>query len=630
MIIISISNAKLSFGHKNLLDNCSFSIEKGEKIGLIGRNGCGKSSMLKVLAGKITLDDGLIKIKKNLNVSLLEQEPDFLPSISIYEAVSEGTKNIKLLLNKYEKLTKNLKDNSSISVMETLSDLQTQIDLFDGWNINTRIKKILQKLNLQSELKISSLSGGEKKRVALAKALVSYPDLLLLDEPTNHLDIYSIFWLEEFLKSYNGTLLFITHDRRFLNNLATKIIDIDRGVIRSYPGNFDKFKKFKANQISTEIIENKKNDKFLAKEEIWIKKGVEARRSRNEGRVQRLKKLREERNLRKDLMDLVKMEISNNSKSSKIIAELKNIEKSFNGERIINNFSSIILRGDKIGIIGANGIGKTTLLKIILGHEKPDSGIIKLGKNIELSYFDQLRNQLCEESNLKDTVAPGSDWIEINGKSKHVVSYLNDFLFPSERIFSPVKSLSGGEKNRLLLASLFAKPSNVLIMDEPTNDLDIETLELLEQLISDYVGTVFLVSHDRSFIDNVATQIIIFEKNGILKEYIGGYSDWEHLINDNNFIEPQNSKLAKKDEKKSLEKSKKLSYNEKRELEVLPEKIMNLEQEQLEITKKLNDINLYKNKPEEIKKLHLKLKEVTYLINENLDKWESIESKKND
>tara|TARA_S200000501_G_C20842080_1_gene752070 strand:- start:891 stop:2435 length:1545 start_codon:yes stop_codon:yes gene_type:complete len=514
--------------------------------------------------------------------------------------------------------------------METLSDLQTQIDLFDGWNINTRIKKILQKLNLQSELKISSLSGGEKKRVALAKALVSYPDLLLLDEPTNHLDIYSIFWLEEFLKSYNGTLLFITHDRRFLNNLATKIIDIDRGVIRSYPGNFDKFKKFKANQISTEIIENKKNDKFLAKEEIWIKKGVEARRSRNEGRVQRLKKLREERNLRKDLMDLVKMEISNNSKSSKIIAELKNIEKSFNGERIINNFSSIILRGDKIGIIGANGIGKTTLLKIILGHEKPDSGIIKLGKNIELSYFDQLRNQLCEESNLKDTVAPGSDWIEINGKSKHVVSYLNDFLFPSERIFSPVKSLSGGEKNRLLLASLFAKPSNVLIMDEPTNDLDIETLELLEQLISDYVGTVFLVSHDRSFIDNVATQIIIFEKNGILKEYIGGYSDWEHLINDNNFIEPQNSKLAKKDEKKSLEKSKKLSYNEKRELEVLPEKIMNLEQEQLEITKKLNDINLYKNKPEEIKKLHLKLKEVTYLINENLDKWESIESKKND
>jgi ATP-binding cassette subfamily F protein uup len=477
---------------------------------------------------------------------------------------------------------------------------------------------------------MSTLSGGTQKRVALACALVGAPDVLLLDEPTNHLDFTSILWLEGLLRDYKGSVLFITHDRRFLDNVASRIIELDRGRLLSFPGNFSAYQTRKQELLEIEAVENAKFDKFLAQEEVWIRKGVEARRTRNEGRVRRLEELRRARNVRRDQQGQVKLDVASGERSGKIVAELTGVSKHYGDKVIVRDFSATVMRGDKIGLIGPNGAGKTTLLRLILGEETPDAGAIRQGTKLQVAYFDQMRAQLNEEASLADTIAPGSDWVEINGQRKHVMTYLNDFLFTPERARSPVKSLSGGERNRLLLARLFAKPANVLVLDEPTNDLDIDTLELLEELLEDYDGTVFLVSHDRTFLDNVVTQVIAAEGGGVWREYVGGYSDWERVRR----VAPAPAKAPAKSETKAAAspalaapKSKKLGFKEQRELEALPLLIEQLEAEQKSITERLADPDLYKSQPAEVQKLNDRLAEIDMLLMESLEKWEAIEAK---
>jgi ATP-binding cassette subfamily F protein uup len=628
MAVISLSDAQLAFGHVALLDHTEFSIETGERVGLIGRNGTGKSSLLKVIAGKFKLDDGLLVMQQNLRIAYVEQEPVFDPSKNVFDVVAEGLGELPALLKEYETISGQFGGDNDDALMERMHDIQLKIDAADAWGLTSKVEATLDRLNLQKNALIGSLSGGMKKRVALAVALVSVPDVLLLDEPTNHLDYSSILWLEGLLKDFKGSVLLITHDRSFLDNVCTRIIELDRGRILSFPGNFSTYQTRKAELLENEVVENAKFDKFLAQEEVWIRKGVQARRTRDEGRVRRLEELRRQRTARRDQQGQVKLDVTSGERSGKIVAELENVCKSYGDKVIVNEFSATILRGDKIGLIGANGAGKTTLLKMILGEEKADSGTIKQGSKLQVAYFDQMRAQLNEEASLVETIAPGSDWVEINGQKKHVMSYLNDFLFAPERARSPVKSLSGGERNRLLLARLFAKPANALVLDEPTNDLDIDTLELLEELLENYTGTVFLVSHDRAFLDNVVTQVIVSEGEGVWSEYIGGFSDWERYANSVKEQAKSVSKVSPKVVAKVNEvKSKKLSFKEQRELDELPKQIAQLEAEQQIITERLQDENLYKTQPEEVKKLNKRYAEIDELLLVKLEQWEAIEAR---
>ncbi|WP_373886842.1 ATP-binding cassette domain-containing protein [Duganella sp. BJB1802] len=512
-----------------MLDHAEFSLETGERVGLIGRNGTGKSSLLKVISGRFKLDDGLLVMQQNLKIAYVEQEPTFDPAASVFDVVAAGMGGQQAMLAEYEALTGRFGQGDDEALMDRMHELQVQLDAADGWGLANKVDTTLQKLNLAGASLMGTLSGGMQKRVALAVALVSAPDVLLLDEPTNHLDFTSIMWLEGLLRDFKGSVLFITHDRSFLDHVATRIIELDRGRLLSYPGNFSAYQTRKSEQLEIEEVEAAKFDKFLAQEEVWIRKGVKARRVRDEGRVRRLEALRLQRAARRDQQGQVRLEVSAGERSGKIVADLENVSKRFGDKVIVSDFSGTILRGDKVGLIGANGAGKTPLLKMILGELAPDGGSARLGTKLQVAYFDQMRAQLNEEANLMETIAPGSDWVEINGARKHVMSYLNDFLFAPERARSPVKSLSGGERNRLLLARLFAKPANCLVLDEPTNDLDIDTLELLEELLEDYTGTVFLVSHDRTFLDNVVTQVVVAEGQGRWREYVGGYSDWERV-----------------------------------------------------------------------------------------------------
>jgi ABC transport system ATP-binding/permease protein len=542
---------------------------------------------------------------------------------------------MRALLKEYDELSARLGNGNDDEVMERMHAIQTRLDAADAWNLNNRVETTLDRLNLDRQALMGTLSGGMQKRVALARALVGNPDVLLLDEPTNHLDFLSILWLEGLLREFKGSVLFITHDRSFLDNVATRIIELDRGRLLSFPGNFSAYQARKVEQLAAEAVENAKFDKFLAQEEVWIRKGVEARRTRNEGRVRRLEALRLKRSARRERQGQVKLDISSGDRSGKIVAELVGVGKAYGSKVIVRDFSTTILRGDKVGLIGLNGAGKTTLLKLILGEEKPDSGTVRQGTRLQVAYFDQMRAQLNEEASLTDTIAPGSDWVEINGQRKHVMTYLNDFLFAPERARSPVKSLSGGERNRLLLARLFAKPANVLVLDEPTNDLDIDTLELLEQLLEDYEGTVFLVSHDRTFLDNVVTQVIVAEGNGAWREYIGGYSDWERVRTVNPQVQPAKNPARtqaweeSKNAPAASAKPKKLSYKEQRELEELPALITKLEKEQKTISDRLADPELYKKQPEEAQRLNRRFAEIDQLLLESLEKWEAIESRAN-
>ena len=631
MSVISLSNAQLAFGHVALLDHADFSLEAGERIGLIGRNGTGKSSLLKVIAGLAKLDDGLLSFQQGLRIAYVAQEPEFNPQASVFDTVAAGVSNALELIAQYEQLTSQLGTDDDSTLLEKMQQLQSSIDVVDGWNLENRVQTTLQKLNLDRARLVGTLSGGMKKRVALARALVSAPDVLLLDEPTNHLDFSSIAWLEDLLQDFRGSLLFITHDRRFLDNVATRIVELDRGRLQSYPGNFTAYQVRKSEQQAIEDIESAKFDKVLAQEEVWIRKGVEARRTRNEGRVRRLEALRLERSRRRDQQGQVKLELAAGERSGKIVAELIDVDKSYDNRFIVKHFNAIIQRGDKIGLIGVNGAGKTTLLRLILGEETPDSGTVRQGSRVQVAYFDQMREQLNDEASLVETIAPGSDWVEINGQRKHVMTYLGDFLFAPERARSPVRTLSGGERNRLLLARLFAKPANVLVLDEPTNDLDIDTLELLEQLLEEYDGTVFLVSHDRTFLDNVVTQVVVAEGEGIWKEYVGGYADWERVSRTSQSTSAKEaSKTVVKTKELAAEptsKAKKLSFKEQRELEQLPQQIAALEAEQATLTERLADANLYSKEPAEAQKLSERFAEIDQLLMDSLERWEIIEAK---
>lgn len=638
MAVISLSNAQLAFGHVALLDHAEFSLETSERVGLIGRNGTGKSSLLKIIAGRFKLDDGLLVMQQNIKIAYVEQEPQFDPDMTVFDAVASGLGELPKLLQEYEALTGQFGGDNDEALMERMHDIQVQLDAANAWSLGNTVETTLDKLNLSKDAVMSTLSGGMKKRVALACALVSTPDVLLLDEPTNHLDFSSIKWLEGLLKDFKGSVLFITHDRSFLDNVTTRIIELDRGKITSFPGNFTTYQVRKEEQLEIEEVEAAKFDKFLAQEEIWIRKGVKARRVRDEGRVKRLEQLRLQRAARREQQGQVRLDVTTGERSGKIVAELENIYKSFGPKEIVKDFSSIILRGDKIGLIGQNGAGKTTLLKLILGEDQPDSGTVKQGSKLQIAYFDQMRTQLNEEVSLAETISPGSDFVEINGQRKHVMSYLGDFLFAPERARSPVKTLSGGERNRLLLARLFAKPANVLVLDEPTNDLDIDTLELLEELLEDYEGTVFLVSHDRTFLDNVVTQVIASEGDGVWKEYIGGYTDWETYKNSpagKAAAAPAKAKLENKaaapvstmvaPTPKAEAKPKKLSYKEQKELEELPGRISSLEAEQGSISAKLADSEFYKKAtPEDVKMLNDRFAEIDELLLVALERWEEI------
>jgi ATP-binding cassette subfamily F protein uup len=636
MAVISLSSAQLAFGHVPLLDHADFSLEAGERVGLIGRNGTGKSSLLKIISGRSKLDDGLLVMQQGVKIAYVEQEPTFDPAMTVFDAVAGGMGEQKAMLAEYESLTGQFGQGNDDAVMERMHELQVKLDATDAWNVDNKVETTLDRLGLRGDAQMGTLSGGMQKRVALAVALVSSPDVLLLDEPTNHLDFTSIQWLEGLLREYRGSVLFITHDRRFLDNVATRILELDRGRLLSFPGNFTKYQERKKELLAIEEIENAKFDKVLAQEEVWIRKGVQARRTRDEGRVRRLEALRLERAARRDQQGQVKLDVGSGERSGKIVAELENVSKHYGDKVIIEDFTGIVLRGDKVGLIGPNGAGKTTLLKIILGEETADAGRVKLGTKLNVAYFDQMRAQLNEDATLADTIAPGSDWVEVNGQRKHVMSYLGDFLFAPERARSPVKSLSGGERNRLLLARLFAKPANCLVLDEPTNDLDIDTLELLEELLAEYSGTVFLVSHDRTFLDNVVTEVIVSEGQGMWREYVGGYSDWERVKNEAAKA-PAPAPAVKSSPAKATEMSSsaqnaaskkvKLSYKEQRELEELPLLIASLEDEQSAITAQLNAPDFYKTNPADARRINARFAEIEDLLLETLDRWERLEAR---
>ena len=649
MALITLLDASLAYGHVALLDHADFALETSERIGLIGRNGTGKSSFLKILAGMEHADDGTLHIQQGIRIAYVAQEPSLNAEDSIFESVQRGLAPVLQLIEDYS------------NCIGDLDQLQSQIESLDGWGWEQRVDETLHRLHLDPSAKVATLSGGNRKRVALAQALVTHPDVLLLDEPTNHLDLDSIAWLEQLLIDFKGSVVAITHDRAFLDKIATCILELDRGRLRSYPGNFAQYQINKEEQMAQEAVISAKADKLLAQEEVWIRKGVEARRTRSQSRIGRLENLRATRSARREQVGRVRMEVASGAPSGKLVAELTDVCKSFVSPEgvtkvIVKDFTATLLRGDKIGLLGPNGAGKTTLLKMILGELAADSGNIRQGANLQVAYFDQMRNALDLEASLEDFISPGSEWIEIGNKRQHVKSYLGDFLFSPARATSPVKSLSGGERNRLLLARLFARPANVLVLDEPTNDLDIDTLELLEELLQDYEGTVFLVSHDRAFMDNVVTSIIACEatddKPGFWREYEGSVEDWLTQSQRSLAIQQAQNKLNANGAQKtastaaatapinapksapknapsqspvsSAKPSVKLSYKEQRELEGLPALIESLEKEQQDIRNALADSSLFAKDPAKAAALFARDAQIDEALLAALERWEAL------
>ncbi len=633
MPYITLDKAALAYGHVPLLDHVNFQLDEGERVGMIGRNGGGKSSMLKVLAGQAVLDDGLVWRAPGVRICYVSQEPELNVEATVFDEVARGLGELQQIITDYHHLSHQLAepDADYESLLEAMQPLQTKLEAQNGWAVQARIETAIQRLELNADSRVGDLSGGVRKRVALAQALVAEPDVLILDEPTNHLDFSSIEWLEGLLNNFRGSVLFVTHDRYFLDNVATRIVELDRGNLASFPGNFAAYLRFKEQMLQDETVLNAKFDKVLAQEEVWIRQGIKARGVRNEGRVRRLEQLRRERSARRERVGKVEMSLEAGDRSGKLVAELSHISKSFGDRQIIKDFSCRIQRGDKIGLLGPNGSGKSTLLKIILGELAPDSGKVHLGTKLAVAYFDQLRAQLNEEATLADTISQGADFIEIGGVRKHIISYLGDFLFAPERARSPVKSLSGGERNRLLLARLFSRPANVLVLDEPTNDLDIETMELLEDLLAEYDGTLFLVSHDRAFLDNVVTQVIAFEGDGKLMEYVGGYEDWvrvkkQQAVQRLPVIVAIPAKLSPQTEVQSKPVTK-LSFKEARELEQIPQRIASLEQEQEELAATLGAGNLYRDNPAHAKQLQERTAIIEDELLQLMARWEELESR---
>ena len=619
--MLNIDGITVRLGGRTILDRATAALPGKARVGLIGRNGAGKSSLLKILGGLSKPDDGSMQVQQGLRIAYVAQEPQLDAQATIFQAACVGLETAIALREQY------LSGASGLD----LDALQSQIEALDAWNWEQRVEETLQRLHLNGQALVGTLSGGMKKRVALAQALVARPDVLLLDEPTNHLDLDSITWLEDLLLAFKGSVVTITHDRAFLDRIATRIVELDRGQLRSYPGNFAQYQLQKEEQLAQEAVINARADKLLAQEEVWIRKGVEARRTRSQSRISRLEQLRANRSARRDALGSVKMDVASGAGSSyqgKVVAQLTGIHKAFGDKPIVRDFTATILRGDKVGLIGPNGAGKTTLLKMILGQLPPDSGDIRQGSNLQIAYFDQMRHAIDLDATLEDFISPGSEWIEIGNQRKHVKSYLGDFLFSPARARSPVRSLSGGERNRLLLARLFARPANVLVLDEPTNDLDIDTLELLEELLQTYDGTVFLVSHDRSFLDNVVTSTIAWEGEGLWREYEGGVQDWLTQMQRSRALAaaamPQNNKKiepkAAPAKREQLSK-KKLSYKEQRELEQLPEQIAALEAEQHTIRATLEDGTLYTTDGQRAAALLQRDADIDELLMQALERW---------
>ena len=633
MPLIKLDNGCLAYGHVPLLDATEFQLDAGERVALIGRNGTGKSSLLAALAGRAPLDDGTLWSQPALKLGYVPQEPPFDATLTVFEAVVSGMGETSRLLADYHAVAHQMAEAEAdhTALMARMETLQHEMEALGVWAYEARAEQVIARFALDAEARVGTLSGGQKKRLALAQALAVAPEVLLLDEPTNHLDIAAIEWLEDFLLESGVTLLFITHDRRFLDRLATRIVELDRGKLASYPGSYTAYKTRKEQELADEAKANARFDKLLKEEEVWIRQGVEARRTRAVFRVQRLDQLRNERTARRERLGQVKLQIDSGEKSGQLVAELNHISKSFGDKQIVKDFSCRLMRGDRIGLIGPNGAGKTTLLRLILDELQPDSGTIKRGTKMEVAYFDQFRAQLDPDAMLADIISPGSDYVEIGGAKKHVVGYLGDFLFAPQRARSPVKSLSGGERNRLLLARLFARPANVLVLDEPTNDLDIDTLDLLEDLLQDYAGTVFLVSHDRAFLDAIVTQTIAAEGDGQWREYAGGYSDWaawQRQRRESERVdkpaEVKKSTLAGRPADR--QKQDKLSWKEQRELDALPQRIATLEAEQQLLTKRMEDPVLYAN-TQEAQTVSSRLATIDEELMTLLERWETLEAR---
>ncbi len=627
MALLTLSNAHLAYGHVPLLDGTSLALEAGERIALIGRNGAGKSSLLKILAGLEKPDDGVMQLQTGLSRVYVAQEPLFDAGITVFDAVSVGVAEARALRERFERH----------DPADDLDALMTRLEALGGWTWEQRVDEVLHRLRLDGSERVDALSGGQKKRVALGQALVAQPDLLLLDEPTNHLDIDAIEWLQELLTDRRGALVLVSHDRAFIDAVATRIALLDRGQLRSYPGSFATFEKTRLRELEDEALERARADKLLAQEEVWVRKGVEARRTRSVGRVQRLLKLREQRVARREQLGRVKLELDAGLPPGKIVAELKHVSMQYGERVLIDDFSATLLRGDKVGLIGPNGVGKTTLLKLILGELQPTRGSVRQGTRLQVAYFDQMRAGLDLDATLVDTISPGSEWIETGSSRKHVMSYLTDFLFSPERANSPVRTLSGGERNRVLLARLFALPANVLVLDEPTNDLDIDTLELLEELLQAYAGTVFLVSHDRRFLDNVVTSTIAWEgdpayggKPGFWREYEGGYEDWKQQRERGRVaaVQPAAAPLAASKPAARAEAPKaKLSYKEQRELDGLPARIEALEAEQAAIAAELAGAEIYTREPQRVPALQDRHDTIEAELLAALERWEALGSR---
>lgn len=627
--LITLDNVCLAYGLDPLLDHVKFQIETNERVCLIGRNGAGKSSLLKIIEGILQPDSGSIWRKSNLRIARLEQELPQTISGTIYEYVAGGLENIGNLLAKYHLLTQHLVESSSSNQLNQLEQLQREIDAKNGWQYEQNIKTILTRLDLNADQAVASLSGGWQRRAALAKALVSSPELLLLDEPTNHLDIEAIQWLEDQLLNSTVGLLFITHDRALLKRLATRIVELDRGQLTSWPGDYDNFLRRKDEMLHAEAKQNAEFDKKLAQEERWIRQGIKARRTRNEGRVRALKALRRERSERREVEGKAQFNLQIAEKSGQLVIEANHISQTYNGKKVIDDFSIRILRGDRIGLIGPNGVGKSTLLNILLGNIQPQKGSVRLGTKLQIAYFDQLRQALDFEKTVIENVVQGSDYIEINGSKRHIMSYLNDFLFSPQRARTPVKALSGGECNRLLLARLFSQPANLLVLDEPTNDLDIETLELLEELLADFPGTILLVSHDREFLENVVTSSLIFEGEGIITEYVGGYQEWleQKKLIAKKISQEEQTILSTPSPEKNKRISRKLTNNEQRELNELPSRIELLERRLLELQEETARPEFYQQNPQAISEKLNALTQIELDLETAYQRWHELDSR---
>jgi len=628
MPLLRTRNLRLSFGGPALLDGVDLSIEPAERVCLVGRNGCGKSTLLKLLEGRIKPDDGDIERRQDLKIASLDQDLPGDFTGTVFDCVAQGLGNLGELIRQFHHLSAELARRQDDKLLEQLETTQHELEAQGGWSLEQRVETVVSQLSLDPDAGFGQLSGGVQRRVLLARALVSAPDLLLLDEPTNHLDIQSIEWLENFLLEFDGTLLFITHDRSFLTRLATRIIDLDRGVLTDWPGNYPAYLRRKQVWLETEAGHQAAFDKKLAQEERWIRQGIKARRTRNEGRVRSLQKMRDQRQLRRNVSGKVRMRSQESETSGKLVVEATDASYAIGGRLLIDDLNTLILRGDKVGVIGPNGVGKTTLLRLLLAELEPDQGTIRLGTRLDVAYFDQRRAQLDGERTVIDNIADGRQFVEIDNQQRHVISYLQDFLFMPERCRSPVSTLSGGERNRLLLAKLFSKPSNLLVLDEPTNDLDIDTLDLLEELLANYKGTVLLVSHDRSFLDRVATSTLVFEGDGRVNEYVGGYTDWLRQRDSVKQKQSATDSAAARKPAKSDARPAKLGYKDQRELERLPEQIETLESEIENLNNRMSDPAFYQLSGDEIAGLRKQLSGMEGELQAAYQRWEKLESKK--